>query len=194
MVSLLVTSAIGCSLFVSALALPPNRMFGTAAPNPAERSVPSLAGNINPMILPDVRLNTSRSILSSSRNAISYWSTECDQDTVPPGWARTPRKHQIDSPVDCADAIFRVTRGGNPDEPQVWTSQADWSYRSCGVFLDPGWSYARVNIPRTDMAEIAQEIAEKCVTPENDFMGGWVGIGGYFILLLTGRESPEKQP
>ncbi len=40
------------------------------------------------------------------------------------------------------------------------------------------------------MAEIAQEIARECVNQENDFMGGWVAIGGSFIILLTGREPP----
>lgn len=44
------------------------------------------------------------------------------------------------------------------------------------------------------MAEIAQEIARKCVTQEYDFMGGWVSIGGLFIVLLTGRESFGTQP
>lgn len=44
------------------------------------------------------------------------------------------------------------------------------------------------------MAEIAQEIARKCVTAETEYMGGWVAVGGLFIVLLTGREWPELQP
>ena len=40
------------------------------------------------------------------------------------------------------------------------------------------------------MAEIAHKIARECVNEEHDFMGGWVAIGGYFIVLLTGRQSP----
>ena len=44
------------------------------------------------------------------------------------------------------------------------------------------------------MAEIAQEIERKCVNQEYEFMGGWVAIGGYFIVLLTGRELSEPQP
>ena len=40
------------------------------------------------------------------------------------------------------------------------------------------------------MANIAQEIAQKCVVREHDFMGGWVSIGGYLIVLVTGREPP----
>ena len=44
------------------------------------------------------------------------------------------------------------------------------------------------------MAEIAQEIERKCVTQEHDLMGGWVAIGGYFIVLLTGKELSEPQP
>lgn len=43
------------------------------------------------------------------------------------------------------------------------------------------------------MAEIAQEIARKCVTEEHGFIGGWVPIGGYFIVLVTGRLSSETQ-
>lgn len=44
------------------------------------------------------------------------------------------------------------------------------------------------------MARIAQDIEMECVTEEHDFMGDWVAIGGFFILLLTGRGSSALQP
>ena len=43
------------------------------------------------------------------------------------------------------------------------------------------------------MAEVAKSIRRKCVNQENDFMGGWVSIGGLFILLLTGTELADVQ-
>lgn len=46
-----------------------------------------------------------------------------------------------------------------------------------------------MNFARVDIAEIAQEIARKCVTREHEFVGGWVSIGGYFVVMLTGRKT-----
>lgn len=193
MVSSLAMLGIGCTLLASSLALPPNRMIATSVPKPAGRSVSSRAGNLDPLTLLDLPLNTSITTPRPSESPVGSWAIECGRDNTPPGWAVPPETHQIARPTDCRSAISRVIRGGEPWEPQIWTSQANWSFRSCGVFLAPGWSYARVNFPRIDMAEIAQEIARMCVTQEYEFMGGWVAIGGYFILLLTGSEAPERQ-
>ena len=194
MVSSLATLGTGCMLLVSTLALPPNRMIGTSAPKEARRSQSSLARGIDSITLPDLHLNTSSSIPTPSQRPIAYGTAVCDQSTIPRGWVVAPRKRQIESPIDCDNAIHRVTRGGDPEDPQVWESPADRSYRSCGVFLAAGWDYASVVFPRVDMAEIAQDIARRCVNPEHDFMGGWVRIGGYFIILLTGTELFGTQP
>ena len=191
MVSSLAVLGIGCILSVNILALPPSRMIDTSASNPAERSTSSLTGNINPIILPDLQLNSTISSPTSSDESVDSWPIECGEDATPPGWLVPPELRPITTPLDCSDAIFRVTREGEPREPQIWESQAEWSYRSCGVFLAPGWHYAHVNFPRSDMAEIAEEIARKCVIQKHGFMGGWVSIGGYFIVLLTGSRSPD---
>ncbi|CAD6578893.1 MAG: hypothetical protein ASARMPRED_008883 [Alectoria sarmentosa] len=189
-----VTLGFGCILLVVTRAIPPYRMIGASAPSLAERFTPSSADNINSLVLSDVKLNASIPTPTPSETPLGHWAIECGDDTTPPGWLVPPETRHISNPTDCRSAIFRVTRGGNPREPQVWTSRADWSFGSCGVFLTPGWSYARVNFPRIDMAEIAQEIERKCVNQEYEFMGGWVAIGGYFIVLLTGRELSEPQP
>lgn len=193
MVHSLATLGIGCILFVGTLALPPNRVIDASAPNPAGRSVSSTAGNINPLILPAPRLNTSISTPIPIKTPLGSWAITCGEETTPPGWLVPPETHRITDPTDCRNAIFRVTRAGDPLESQTWTSQAEWVYRSCGVVLAPGWGYAHVSFPRIVMAEIAQEIARKCGTEEHGFIGGWVPIGVYFIVLVTGRLSSETQ-
>ena len=178
---------------LSILALPPHRMIGASAPGLVDRSMSSPSGNINTMVSSDHHRNPTASIPIPEKTPISSWAVECGQDTVPSGWAVPPEKHQVATPMDCRHAIYRVIRGGDPLRPQIWTSQADWSYLSCGVFLIPGWSYARVNVPRIDLAGIAEEIAQKCVAEEYHFMGGWVAIGELFIVLLTGKVSSTRQ-
>ncbi|KAL9068917.1 MAG: hypothetical protein Q9161_005890 [Pseudevernia consocians] len=165
-------------------------MIDTSASNPAERSTSSLAGNIKSMVSLDLQLNSTISSPTPSDKSVDSWTIECGEDAIPPGWLVPPELRSVTTPLDCSDAIHCVTRGGQPGEPQTWESQAEWCYRSCGVFLSPGWSYAHVSFPRLEMAIIAQEIAQKCVVRQHDFMGGWVSIGGYFIVLVTGREPP----
>ena len=184
-----------CFIFlVDTFAIPPYRTIGNSAPRLMERSMSSLADDTNSITLPDLHLNTSISIPTPSHTPVGYWAIECNQEIIPPGWFVPPETTQIEDPTDCRSAIFRVTRGGNPRESQVWTSKEDWSYRSCGVSLAPGWLYSRIRFARIDVAEVAQEIARKCVTQEHDFMGGWAAIGEYFIVLLTGRETSGLQP
>lgn len=174
-------------IIVSTLAMFRSGMSGTSAPNPPEQSMSSPENSINSLMITDLHLN------SSTSTAGGDWSIECGQDAIPPGWAAPPAKRKIASPIECRGAILQVTLQGDPQEPQVWTSQAEWSYRSCGVFLEPGWSYARVLFSRREMAEVAKSIRRKCVNQENDYMGGWVSIGGLFILLLTGTELADVQ-
>ena len=173
---------------VSALAMFPSRIIGASAPNPPALSLSSPENSIDSLMLTDLHLN------SSTSTAVRDWSIQCGQDTIPPGWAAPPSKRKIASPVQCRGAILQMTRQGDSQEPQVWTSQAEWSYRSCGVILEPGWSYARVSFSRRELAEIAKTIRLKCVNQENDFMGGWVSVGGFFILLLTGTGLADVQP
>ncbi len=75
---------------------------------------------------------------------------------------------------------------GDPLDPQTWTAGAEWSYGSCGVVLAPGERSARVRFARIDVVEIAAEIMQECVSEEHDWMGGWVAIGGSFVVMLTG--------
>ena len=175
-------------VIVSALAMFPSRIVGASAPNPPELSMSSPENSINSLMITDLHLN------SSTSTAVRDWSIQCGQDTIPPGWAAPPTKRKIASPIQCRGAILQMTSQPDPQEPQIWTSQAEWSYRSCGVILEPGWSYARVSFSRRELAEIAKSIRRRCVNPENDFMGGWVSIGGLFILLLTGTEMADVQP
>lgn len=187
MLSSLATLGIGCVLFVLTLALPPNRMIDASAPIPASRSLSSPADNLNALILPNPHLNLSIPPPTPSKTPPGSWDIKCGEDTTPPGWFMPPVTQRITHPPDCRDAIFRVTRGGNPLPPQDWTSQADWTFQSCGVYLAPGWSWAHVSFKRIVIAEIAQEIARKCVKEAHGFIGGWVAIGGYFIVLVTGK-------
>ena len=173
---------------VSALALFPSRIIGASAPNPLSQSLSSPENSINSLTITDLHLN------SSTSTVVRDWSTQCGLDTIPPGWAAPPSKRKIASPIQCRSAILEVTRQGDSQEPQVWTSQAEWTYRSCGVILEPGWSYARVSFSRRELAEIAKSIRLKCVNQQNNFMGGWVSIGGLFILLLTGTGLADGQP
>ena len=175
-------------IIVNTLAMFPSRMIGASARNSLELSMSSPENSINPETITDLHLN------SSTSTPVGGWSIECDQDAIPPGWAAPPEMHTVASPIQCRSAILQVTRQRDPQEPQIWTSQAEWSYHSCGVFLEPGWSYARVTFPRMAMAEIAKSIRRKCVNQENDFMGGWVAVGGLFILLLTGTKLADVQP
>ena len=93
---------------------------------------------------------------------------------------------------------MQVTRGGDPVEPQIWTAQANWSHRSCGVFLIPGQVFTRVNFARIDIGEIAEKATKKCVYGSQALpQGGWAAIGGYFIVLVTGTggiESRNRKP
>ena len=188
MLSSLATLGVGCLPWVSTLALPPNRIFG-ARPSLAEGSTFPLATNVDAVIKADLHLNFSISVPTPNRSPNDFWHIECGYDAIPPGWVSPPDLYRITELIDCHRAVFSVTRGGEPLEPQTWTSQADWSYRSCGVFLAPGRSSARVSFPRIDVAEIAIAVIQKCVHQEQGFLGGWAAIGGYFIVLVTGRES-----
>lgn len=189
MASSLATLGFGCILLIHILAIPPYRVIGTSTPNPSEGSLSSYPpGKINSIVTPNVNLKINIS------NPTPNWAIECNLEITPPGWVVPPETTRIENPTDCRKAIFRVTRGGNPREFQVWTSRVDWSYGSCVVSFDPGWLYARVRFARIDVAEIAQEIWLKCVTQEHDFMGGWAAVGGNFIVLLTGSKTSVLQP
>ena len=188
MVQLLALLIFSCAIFLNTSSLLSHRMIDAPAPDFAKSST-SLAASNNLLTTPALHLNTSTSTPIPSIAPIGYWSIVCGEETIPPGWIVPPEMHAVTNPIDCGDAIFRVTSGGDPRDPQIWTSRANWLYGSCGVFLTPGWSHARVNFPRIDMAEIAQGIKTKCVTPEHHFLGGWVSIGGFFILLLTGTAT-----
>ena len=181
-----------CAIFFGTLALPSHRMIDPKTPDSARRFT-SLAASTLFLGIPDLHLNTSISIPTLTKPSIGYWPIQCGEETTPPGWLVPPEMHEVTKPTDCRQAIFRVTRGGDPLDPQIWTSQADWTYGSCGVSLSPGWSYARVNFPRIDVADIAQEIERKCVTREHGFEGGWAAIGGFFIVKLTGTALYETQ-
>lgn len=141
-------------------------------PNPIKRLTSPQAKSVYSMVLADVTLNTSISTPIPSSTPIETRPIECSRDTIPPGWRTPPRFHQIGDVIDCRQAIYRVTREGDPREPQIWTEQMDWSYPSCGVFLTPGRRYAPLSFPRIDVAEIAQEIVQRCVRLEYGLMGG----------------------
>lgn len=185
MLQVLALLIFSCAIFFSTTSLPSYRMIDAPAPIVAKRST-SLAASNNLLSTPALHLNTSTSTPTPSKAPIGYWPIVCGEEITPPGWVVPPEMHAVTNPTDCRDAIFRVTRGGDPLDPQIWTSRANWLYGSCGVFLTPGWSHTRVDFSRIDIAEIAQDIKRKCVTPEHDFMGGWVSLGGFFIILLTG--------
>ena len=175
-------------IIISTLTMFQSSILGASVPNSPELSLSSPENSIDSLMITDLHLN------SSTSTAVRDWSIQCGQDTIPPGWEAPPSKRKIASPIQCRGAILQMTRQGDSQEPQVWTSQAEWSYHSCGVILEPGWSYARVSFSRRELAEIAKAIRLKCVNQENDFMGGWVSIGGLFVLLLTGTGLADGQP
>lgn len=171
-----------CAVIFSTFSFPSRHMIEATTPDFAKRST-SLAASNNILTAPAVHLNTSTSA------PIKIWPIECGEETTPPGWFVPPEMHTVTNPIDCRGAIFRVTRGGDPRDPQFWTSRASWVHGSCGVFLTPGSSHARLNFPRIDMAEIGQEIERKCMTWQHEFIGGWVPIGGSFVVILTGTAA-----
>ena len=190
MVSLLATLGICGFVLVSTLTLPPNRLSIASGPNLAERSTSLVSSDINSMTLADLPRNFSLTAPNPSIDQSAFWHIECGRDAVPPGWPAPPECHRIGDLVDCGRAIFQVSRGGgDPVEPQTWTSSADWTYQSCGVFLAPGSrSHPHVSFARIDIAAIAHRISRKCWDMYDGSEGGWAAIGGSFIVLLTGLE------
>ena len=194
MVYLLATMGIGLLLVAGTLGSPLNRVVTGSRPDRAQRSTASARRGINPILVESLKLNYSTTVPIPSKDSDDFWHIECDQETIPPGWAAPPEFYNVGSTLDCNRAIMKVTRGGDPLEPQLWTAQADWSSRSCGVFLIPGQVFTRVNFARIDIGEIAKEVAMKCVygrlTPPQ---GGWAAIGGYFIVLVTGTGESDNR-
>ena len=192
MVCLLATMGIGSLLVSSTLGSPLNHVVTTSRPDRAERSTTAARNSFN-SILADLKLNYSITVPIPSGHSNDFWHIECDHEAVPPGWAAPPEFYDVGAFSDCNKAIMQVTRGSDPREPQVWTAQASWTRRSCGVFLVPGQVLTRVNFARIDIGDIAKEVAKKCIyertTPPQ---GGWAAIGGYFIVLLTGTGESRK--
>ena len=186
MVYLLATIGIGFLLVGSTLSGPLNHAVTTSRPDRAQRSATPAKSSLN-SIIADLKLNYSITVPIPSNDSNYFWHIECDHETIPPGWAAPPEFYKVGALLDCNTAIMQVTRGGDPLEPQVWTAQANWSYRSCGIFLIPGQALTRVNFARIDIGEIAEEVAKKCVHRRTALpQGGWAAIGGYFIVLVTG--------
>ena len=187
MVYLLATVDICWLLIGSTLASPLNHVVTASRPDRAQLSTTPTRRGIDPILLANLELNYSITVSIPSSDSTDFWHIECDHETIPPGWAAPPEFYDVGAPFDCKQAIMQVTRGGDPLQPQLWTAQANWSHRSCGVFLIPGQVFTRVNFARTDIREIAEEVAKKCmygkIAPS---LGGWAAIGGYFIVLVTG--------
>ena len=171
---------------VNTLALPPMRIPSASGLDLTDRSTSPSANRIN-SVLSLVPLNLSITTPTPSNVPINAWAVQCDRDTIPPGWTSPPEFHKIGDIVDCHRAVYDVTRGGDPLEPQTWTTKSSWSQPSCGVFLVPGSNLARVHFARIDLAEVAYEILRDCFRPGHGLIGGWAAIGGQFIVLLTGR-------
>lgn len=185
------TLVIASFLALGTLALPPNRINGAPGPGlAADRPAFPLPGSVNPLMAADHPLNFSISVPTPRKPLTEPWPVQCGHDAIPPGWAAPPPLHRIGEVYDCRRAIFLVTRdgAGDPLDPQTWTAQADWSYGSCGVFLAPGSRRAMVRFARIEVFEIAGEILRECVSEVHGWMGGWVAIGGDFVVMLTGRE------
>lgn len=190
MVSLLATLGIYGFILVSTVALPSYRLPVTSEPNLADRSTPIVTGNLNIVTLADLQRNFSLTAPNATRNQAPFWEIECGRDTIPPGWSAPPEYHSIGDLVDCGRAIFKVTRdGGDPLEYQTWTSPAEWSSDSCGVFMAPGSrSHPHVRFARINISAIAHAIMRRCWNIDHGIEGGWAAIGGSFIVLLTGTE------
>ena len=195
MASSLVTLSVTCVLLVNTLALPQMRISGASVPDLAQRSTSPSANRITP-ILADLQLNLLNSNITAptpSKLPINAWPVQCDQEAIPSGWVAAPKFHEIGDVIDCHRAIYSVTRGGgDPLEPQTWTTRADWSQPSCGVSLVPGSMFAHLNFARIEVAEIAFQILHECIRPQYGFMGGWVAIGGQYIVFLTGRGDQTR--
>lgn len=186
MVYLLATIGIGLLLVGSTLGGPLNREVAASLPDPAQPSTTPARSSIN-SIVAALELNYSVTVPIPSNDSNDFWHIECDHDVIPPGWAAPPDFYEVGATLDCKRAIEQVTRGGDPLQPQVWTAQASWSHRSCGVFLIPGQVFTRVNFARIDIGDIAKEVENKCVSGKfTPPQGGWAAIGGYFIVLVTG--------
>lgn len=190
MVSSLATLGIYGSILVSTVALPSYRLPVTSEPNLADRSTPIVTSNLNIATLADLQRNVSLTAPNPSRNQATFWEIECGRDAIPPGWNAPPEYHPIGDLVDCGRAIFKVTRGGgDPLEYQTWTSPAQWSEESCGVFIAPGSrSHPHVSFARIEISSIAHVILRRCWNIDHGIEGGWAAIGGSFIVLLTGTE------
>ena len=188
--SSLATLGVGYLFLVGTLALPATPIMGAPNSSPADGSGASLAQNITSMTTEDLQLNRSISLTTPSSTLDDFWAVECDQDAIPPTWDVPPEFHPIRHPYDCNRAIYTVTRGGgDPLEPEVWTSRQDWPHDSCGVYLIPSRDHARINFARIDIFEISYAILRKCVMVQHNVLGGWVSIGGFYIVLLTGSGS-----
>lgn len=185
MVSLLVALGFGLCVLLSALALPTRTVVSASGRTLVERSTSSLVDKGTTLVHPDIQFNSSLSSLGALHDA---WDIQCDRHVLPPDWTTPPNFHRVGDVIDCGRAIFSIGRGGDPLMPQVWTRQADWPYNSCGVYLVPGRQPARIGFARIEVSVIAHAIVRKCLAMRSNSIGGWVAIGGSFIVLLTGRE------
>ena len=192
MVYLLATIGIGLLLVGSTLGGPLKHVVTASRPDRAQRSTIPARSSLSSTIA-DLELNYSVTVPIPSSNSNPFWHIECDHKTIPPGWAAPPEFYKVGALLDCNRATMQVTKGGDPLQSQLWTAQANWSYRSCGVFLIPGQVFTRVNFARIDIGEIAEEVAKKCVYGKTvPPQGGWAAIGGYFIVLVTGTGENRK--
>ena len=186
---LLATMGIGLLLVGSMLGSPMTHVVTGLPHDRAERFTTLAKSGINPMILADLELNYSALVPTPSSDSTDSKHVECDHEATPPGWAAPPEFYNVGVTASCTKAIMQVTSGGDPLEPQLWTAQVNWSHGSCGVFLVPGQVFTRINFTRIDIGEMAEEVAKKCLYGGTiPSQGGWVAIGGYFIVLLTGTE------
>ena len=182
----------GLLLVGGTLGSPLNHDIAASLPEPAQPSTTPARISIN-SIVAALELNYSVTVPIPRNESNGFWHIECDHGVTPPGWAAPPDFYEVGATLDCTRAITKVTREGDPLQPQVWSAQANWSHRSCGVSLIPGQVFTRVNFARVDISEIAKEVANKCVNgivvpPQ----GGWAAIGGYFIVLVTGTGESRK--
>lgn len=190
MLSSLATLGIYGFILVSTVARPSYRLPVTLEPNLVDRSTPIVTNSLDTLTLADLPQNFSLTAPNPSGNQANFWDIECGRDAIPPGWSTPPEYHPIGDITDCGRAIFKVTRGGgDPLEYQTWTSPAEWSSESCGVFFAPGSrSHAHVSFARIEISSIAHAILRRCWNIDRGIQGGWAAIGGSFIVLLTGTE------
>lgn len=113
---------------------------------------------------------------NSSNPVDTTKSTLVINDSDHPTCYGSRRSAPIANPSNCNMAIYQMISEGDPEEEVLWSGRHTWSLGTCKVELVPR-ADAEEYITRANLAQAAQRIKRRCITPAHGFRGGYVAVG-----------------